>query len=119
RNPPNPVTNQGGTFLSGGHSLGELMKVEAQATQFALAKAGRSSMSLTLPEINPFTVGQLLFLLEVQTVFTASLHDINPMNQPGTEVSKQYIYGMMGRSGFEDKAKEIEKRCRGKRQYII
>jgi len=88
----------------GGHSLEELIKVEAQATQFALTQAGRSNMSLIIPEINPFTIGQLLFLLEMQTVFTSGLYDINPMDQPGVEASKHYIYGMMDRSGFEDKA---------------
>jgi len=103
----------------GGHSLEELMKVEAQATQLALLKAGRSNMSLILPEINPFTMGQLLFLLEVQTVFASGLYDINPMDQPGVEASKHYIYGMMGRSGFEDKAREVKEWQKEKRRYVI
>ncbi len=106
-------------YYLGGHSLDELMKAEAQATQLALAKAGRSNMSLILPEINPFTIGQLLFLLEVQTVFTGGLYDINPMDQPGVEASKHYIYGMMGRSGFADKAREVKEWQDRKGRYII
>ena len=116
--PPLPEQREGLSYL-GGHTLEELIKVEAQATQFALAQAGRSNMSLTLPEVNPFTIGQLLFLLEVQTVFTSGLYDINPMDQPGVEASKQYIYGMMGRSGFEDKAREIKEWQNRKGRYII
>jgi glucose-6-phosphate isomerase len=103
----------------GGHSLSELIRAEAQATRFALTRAGRSNMSLILPEVNPFTIGQLLFWLEVQTVFTGGLYDINPMDQPGVEASKHYAYGLMGRRGFEDKAKEIKKWQARPGRYII
>lgn len=82
------------------------MQIEAQATRVALAQAGRINMSLTLPEINPFTIGQLLFFLEVQTIFTSGPYNINPLDQPGVEASKQYVYGMMGRNGFKGKIKE-------------
>jgi glucose-6-phosphate isomerase len=116
--PSQPEPREGLSYL-GGHSLNELMKIETQATQLALTKAGRSNMSLILPEINPFTIGQLLFLWEVQTVFTSGLYDVNPMDQPGVEASKHYIYGMMGRSGFEDKAKEVEEWQSKERRYII
>ncbi len=103
----------------GDHSLEQLMKVEAQATQYALTRAGRSNMSLMIHEVNPFTIGQLLLLMEAQTVFTSGLYDINSMNQPGVEASKHYIYGMMGRSGFEDKAREIKEWQNRQRRYII
>ncbi len=103
----------------GGHSLGELINIEAQATQFALMKKGRSSMSLTLPELNPFTVGQLIFLLEVQTYFTGALYNISPFGQPGVESGKQYIQGMLGRPGFDKKAAEIAGGVKIKTKYVI
>jgi glucose-6-phosphate isomerase len=105
-------------YLSG-HSLAELIRAEAQATRFTLTRAGRSNMSLILPQVNPFTIGQLLFWLEVQTVFTGGLYDINPLDQPGVEASKHYAYGLMGRRGFEDKAKEIKEWQARPGQYII
>ena len=116
--PPQPEQKEGLAYL-GGHSLEELMKIEAQSTQLALTKAGRSNMSLILPEINAFTIGQLLFLLQVQTVFTGGLYYVNPLDQPGVEASKQYIQGMMGRKGFEDKAREALEWQEKKSPYII
>ena len=83
------------------------MSFEDEATQLALVRAGRSNMSINLPEVNAFTVGQLLFLLELQTVFTGGLYDVNPMDQPAVELGKHYAYGLMGRKGFEDKAAEV------------
>jgi len=109
----------GGLSYVGGHSLAELMKVEAEATSYALTRAGRSNMSLILPEVNPFTIGQLLFLLEVQTVFTGGLYEVNPLDQPGVESSKQYINGMLGRSGFAAQAREIKDWQNQQRRYIV
>ncbi len=116
--PPQPEHTEGIAYL-GGHSLAELMTIEARSTQLALTKAGRSNMSLILPEINAFTIGQLLFLLEVQTVFAGGLYYVNPMDQPGVEASKQYIYGMMGRKGFEAKAREAREWQERKSPYTI
>jgi len=85
----------------GGHSLEELLRVEQQATAFNLMKAGRPNLTLHLPEINPFTIGQLIYLLEVTTVAAASLFGVNAFDQPGVEGGKQTTYGLMGRTGFE------------------
>ena len=95
-------------YLSG-HSLGKILNVEAQATQLALTGAGRSSMTLTIPELNPFTLGQLFFLLELQIYFTGGLYNINPLDQPGVEAGKRYTQGILGRPDFADQAKEIER----------
>jgi len=106
------------SYLSG-HSLNELMKVEAQSTQYALTRAGRSNMSFILPVVNPFTIGQLLFMLQVQTVFTAGLYEVNPLDQPRVEASKSYIYGLMGRRGFKGSSKEIKGWLSRERRYIL
>ena len=79
------------------YGIGDLINIEMESTRLTLIEAGRGTMSLVLPEINAFTVGQLLFMLEVQTVFTAGLYDVNPINQPGVEASKRYTKEMLGR----------------------
>ena len=76
----------------GGHSLGELINAEQKATEIALTKAKRPNMRITIPEINPNTVGQLLFMLQVQTVIAGGLHNINPFDQPGVEEGKRLTY---------------------------
>jgi glucose-6-phosphate isomerase len=91
----------------GGHSLEELLRVEQQATAFNLMKAGRPNLTLHLPEINPFTIGQLIYLLEVVTVTAAFLFGVNAFDQPGVEGGKQTTYGLMGRRGFEKYHREF------------
>ncbi|MCK9374758.1 MAG: glucose-6-phosphate isomerase [Syntrophobacterales bacterium] len=91
----------------GGHSLNELIRVEHQATAFNLMKADRPNMTLHLPEVNPFTIGQLIFLLEVATVAAAGLFGVNAFDQPGVEGGKQTTYGLMGRPGFDNERDEF------------
>jgi glucose-6-phosphate isomerase len=108
-----------GLSYLGGHTLNDLMKAEGQATEFALTQARRVHTAIRLPEINPYTVGQLLFLLEVQTLYAGGLLGINPLDQPGVEASKEYTYGMMGRKGFEHKAQMIASGCQEKSSHHI
>jgi len=105
------------SYLSG-HGIEELINIEMESTRIALTEVGRSTMSLVLPEISAFTVGQLLFLLEVQTVFTAGLYDINPLDQPGVEASKQYIKNML--SGEKSADMTVSRKILNTgREYII
>jgi glucose-6-phosphate isomerase len=104
---PNLFPDQGELSYLGGHSLGELLASEKRATAFNLMKAGRPSLTLRLPELNAFTVGQLLYLLEVVTVAAAQFFGVNPLDQPGVEGGKQTTYGLMGRPGFEAQQQEF------------
>ncbi len=103
----------------GSHTLNDLMQAEEQATEFALTQARRIHTAMRLPEINPFTVGQLLFLLEVQTLYAGGFLEINPLDQPGVEAGKELTYGMIGRKGFEDRAQVIALKRQEQRPYRI
>ena len=107
------------SFLSG-HTMNELIKAEQLATEYAVsAKAGRPSHTITLPEVNAFTVGELLYLLEVQTAFAGELLDINAFDQPGVEAGKQATYALLGKNGFDEKRAELDARPQAKEEYII
>lgn len=101
------------------HKMGEIFNIEAQSTQMALTRAGRSNLSIILPEINPFTIGQLLFLLEVQTLFAGGLYKINPLDQPGVQAIKDYVYGALGRDGYQTQNKEFKEWPGTKTAYSV
>ncbi|HEY3080823.1 MAG TPA: glucose-6-phosphate isomerase [Chloroflexota bacterium] len=103
----------------GGHTLNELMKVEREGTALALAEAGRPSVTFTLPEINAFTVGQLMFTLEVQTAAIGELFRINAFDQPGVEAGKIAAYALMGRTGYEARRQEIQAGRKSSPKYVI
>jgi glucose-6-phosphate isomerase len=83
----------------GGHSLGELINTERRATAEALRQAGRPNATFVMPRIDEGTLGQLLMLLQVATVYAGALYGVDPLDQPGVELSKKLTYGLMGREG--------------------
>ncbi|HEU4457473.1 MAG TPA: glucose-6-phosphate isomerase [Longimicrobium sp.] len=94
----------------GGHALGELLDTERLATEAALARRGRMSMTLEIPRVDARSLGGLLMLLQAATVYAGHFYGVDPLDQPGVELGKQLTYGIMGRPGFEDARQEWEGR---------
>jgi len=91
-----------------GHSLSELIKAEEESSELALAKAGRPNLTVDVPAVDAYHLGQLFIFFEIVTSLTGFLLGVNPFNQPGVEEGKRYTYGMMGRKGYEERRKEVE-----------
>lgn len=102
----------------GGHSLNELMNAERLATTLALTARGRPSCTFLLPSIRPFTIGQLLYTLEVQTALAGFLFEVNPFDQPAVEAIKSATWALLGRPGFEAEAGALGSRLRQPRRMI-
>lgn len=85
----------------GGHSLGELINAERRATAEALRLAGRPNATLFASRVSAETLGQLFMLLQIATVYAGALYDVDPLDQPGVELSKKLTYALMGRPGVE------------------
>ncbi len=89
-----------GVGYLGGHSMAELLNVECDATQKALAEAGRPNCAIRLREISEENIGYLFQALEVQTAIAGFLYGVNAFNQPGVEAGKNITYERMGRPGY-------------------
>lgn len=92
----------------GGKTFGQLLEAERSATEYALIKAGRPSIAITLEQINEFTIGALLQFFEIATAYAGEMLGINAFDQPGVEEGKVATFALMGKSGFEAKKAEIE-----------
>jgi glucose-6-phosphate isomerase len=102
-----------------GKTLNQLITAEKKATELALTQALRPNSTVLLPEINPFTIGQLIFLFEAITCFAGWLYEINPFDQPGVEAGKKATYALMGREGFEKQGEELRQQLSKIKRYII
>jgi glucose-6-phosphate isomerase len=80
----------------GGKSLNQLIAAELTGTEYALYRAGRMSQTITLPEVNAYTIGQLLFFFQMVTAYAGELFDVDAFNQPGVEESKIASYAVLG-----------------------
>ncbi len=88
-----------------GHTLGELLNAEYEATSAALAEMGRMSCTLHLPELTPETLGEAIMFYQLATGYAGVWYGIDPFDQPGVELGKRLTYAAMGRPGYESRPK--------------
>ncbi len=93
----------------GGHTMEELIQAENKATAYALTKAGRLNYTINLPEVNEFTLGQLLFFFELQTAYAGAMYNIDTYNQPGVEAGKKATFALLGKPGYELQRNDLAK----------
>ena len=96
----------------GGKSHNQLIEAERKGTEYALYKSGRMSQTITLPEVNAHTLGQLIYFFELVTAYSGALLNINTFNQPGVEESKIAAYAVMGYESDIHTAKREEMKNR-------
>lgn len=101
-----------------GHTMNELISAERSATEYALTVKGRMNHTIYLPEINPFTIGELIYYFELETAFAGEMLNVNTYNQPGVENGKNATYALLGRKGYESKRAELKNAPKKKEEYI-
>jgi glucose-6-phosphate isomerase len=107
RIPPMPTDVPGATPLPPdldyltGHSLGELLRAEYEATATALAQMGRMSCTLRLPDLGAASFGEAVMFFQIATGYAGVWYGIDPFDQPGVELGKKLTYAAMGRPGYD------------------
>jgi len=87
-----------------GHTIGELLLSEQEATSAALARMGRINLTLSVPELTAETLGELIMFFQLATGFAGAWYGVNPFDQPGVELGKRLTFAAMGRPGFPREA---------------
>lgn len=76
------------SYLSG-HSFHELMTIEKQGTEQGLKEYKKPTLTLKIPEVNAYELGQLFMFFEASIAFLGEYYRINAFDQPGVELSKK------------------------------
>lgn len=103
----------------GGKTLGEVVEARTRALEVLLARHGRPFVRLQVPQINPFTVGQLLYLWELVVWYLATLYGLDPFRAPAMEEYRRLLLAALGRKGLEDEAEEVEATLRQQPQWVV
>jgi len=104
-----PKNLDGLNFLSG-KSIDECNKMAELGTRIAHVDGGVPNMRIVLPEINEYNIGSLFYFFEKACGISAYMLDVNPFDQPGVEDYKVNMFALLGKPGFEEKAKELRAR---------
>jgi glucose-6-phosphate isomerase len=72
-----------------GFTSGDYLHGFLRGTRAALHENGRESITISIPEVNAFSVGALIALFERAVGFYGSLINVNAYHQPGVEAGKK------------------------------
>jgi len=75
--------------INGKVKTGDYLRAFLLGTRQALSERGRESMTVTVREVNAYTLGALIALFERAVGLYASLVNINAYHQPGVELGKK------------------------------
>jgi len=63
-------------------------------------------MTIHVDRVDAKTLGTLFMFLEIATIYAGALYGVNPLDQPGVELGKQFTYAMLGRADAEQARQE-------------
>ncbi len=86
---------------------------------YAHHAGGVPNMTLEIPRRNAYNLGQVYYMMETSVAVSGYLLGHNPFVQPGVEAYKKAMFAMIGKPGFEDRARKMEDNLRQKERIRI
>lgn len=83
-----------------------------QGTMLAHTDGDVPNLIVTIPAMDAFTFGYLVYFFEKACAISGYLLGVNPFDQPGVEEYKVNMFALLGKPGYEEKKKELEERLK-------
>ena len=69
-------------------------------------------ITITIPSLNEFYTGQIMYFFEMACAISGYILDVNPFDQPGVEAYKGNMFALLNKPGFEEASKKIRERIK-------
>ena len=109
RVPSNEANLDGLNFLAG-RRVDEVNKMAELGTMLAHVDGGVPNLKITLPRLNEFYLGELLYFFEKACGISGYILGVNPFDQPGVEAYKKNMFALLDKPGYEEASKAIKAR---------
>lgn len=96
-------------FLAG-KTMDFVNKQAAKGTELAHTDGGVPNLIVTVPELSAYYFGELVYFFEKACGISGYILGVNPFDQPGVEAYKKNMFALLGKPGYEDMKKELDKR---------
>ena len=96
-------------FLAGKH-VDEVNKMAELGTQLAHVDGGVPNIRISIPQLNAYYIGQLIYFFEIGCGISGYILGVNPFNQPGVEAYKKNMFALLDKPGYEEESKAIKAR---------
>lgn len=98
-------------YIAGKH-VDEVNKMAELGTRIAHVDGGVPNMTISIPEVNEYWLGQLIYFFEKACGISGYILGVNPFNQPGVEAYKKNMFALLNKPGYEEESKAIQKKLK-------
>ena len=107
---PEDEENLDGLNFLSGKRVDEVNKMAELGTRLAHVDGGVPNMRLSVPELNEYYLGQMIYFFEIACGISGNVLGVNPFNQPGVEAYKKNMFALLDKPGYEAESKAIKER---------
>ena len=107
---PHDEENLDGLNFLAGKRVDDVNKMAELGTRLAHVDGGVPNIRISMPELNEFYLGQLIYFFEIGCGISGNVLGVNPFNQPGVEAYKKNMFALLEKPGYEAESKAIKER---------
>lgn len=107
---PSDEENLDGLNFLAGKRVDEVNKMAELGTRLAHVDGGVPNIRVSVPQLNEYYLGQLIYFFEKACGISGLLQNVNPFNQPGVEAYKKNMFALLNKPGYEAESKAIQER---------
>jgi len=107
---PEDEENLDGLNFLAGKRVDEVNKMAELGTRLAHVDGGVPNIRISVPELNEYYIGQLIYFFEIGCGISGNVLGVNPFNQPGVEAYKKNMFALLNKPGYEAESKAIQER---------
>ena len=107
---PHDEENLDGLNFLEGKRVDEVNKMAELGTRLAHVDGGVPNIRLSVPQLNEYYLGQIIYFFEIACGISGNILGVNPFNQPGVEAYKKNMFALLNKPGYEAESEAIQKR---------
>lgn len=107
---PHDEENLDGLNFLEGKRIDDVNKMAELGTRLAHVDGGVPNIRISVPRLNAYYIGQLIYFFEIACGISGNLLQVNPFNQPGVEAYKKNMFALLNKPGYETESKAIRER---------
>ena len=107
---PEDEENLDGLNFLAGKRVDEVNKMAELGTRLAHVDGGVPNIRISVPKLNEYYIGQLIYFFEIACGISGNVLGVNPFNQPGVEAYKKNMFALLAKPGYEAETKAIRER---------
>lgn len=93
-----------------GKNIDHVNKMAELGTILAHIDGGVPNIHISVPKLDAYYLGQLIYFFEISCGVSGYVLGINPFDQPGVEAYKKNMFALLEKPGFEEETKKIKSR---------